>query len=129
MLFRLELDPKFKSVFQHFLIPKFNFNPPGIDSSDNLKFRCESLRQTENTEGFADDTSFAGELTSDNVKYISTILDEFAQFSGLRCNFDKTLLIPVGAEPASFDHGRFTVATEFTLLGMKIDSKLENFLK
>ena len=128
MLFRLELDPKFKSVFQHFLIPKFNFNPPGIDSSDNLKFRCESLRQTENTEGFADDTSFVGELTSDNVKYISTILDEFAHFSGLRCNFDKTLLIPVGAEPAIFDHGRFTVATEFTLLGMKIDSKLEKIL-
>ena len=41
MLFRLELDPKFKSVFQHFLIPKFNFNLLGIDSSENLKFRCD----------------------------------------------------------------------------------------
>ena len=59
---------------------------------------------------------------------IGTILDKFAQFSGLRCNFEKSLLIPVGTEPASFDPGRFTVATEFTLLGMEIDNKLEKKL-
>ena len=45
-------------------------------------------------------------------------------FSGLHCNFDKTLLVPVGKNPGAFEVGKFKVATQFTLLGMKIDSKL-----
>ena len=127
MLFRLELDPKLASVFQHFLVPKWHFEPPGINCSENEKFRDESYRETENVEGFADDTTFLGALTSENVDHISNILNEFSAFSGLHCNFEKTLLIPVGkiAAPGSFDPGRFTVSENFRLLGMDIDQNLE----
>ena len=130
MLFRLELDPKIKSVYQHFLLPKWNFDPPGINKIENSKFLCESYRQTGNAEGFADDTTSVGELSSDNINLIKQILDEFSIFSGLKCNYDKTILVPVGenAEPYNFDPGKFTVAGEFTLLGMKIDNKLEKLL-
>ena len=62
MLFQLELDPKFKSVFQHFQVPKWNFEPPGLNKFENSKFRHESNRETENVEGFADDTTTVGEL-------------------------------------------------------------------
>ena len=124
MLFRLELDPKIKNVYQHFLIPKWQFDPPGINKPENAKFIHESNRQTGNTEGFADDTTTLGSLTTGNVTYIGKILEEFAVFSGLHCNFDKTLLVPVGKNPGAFEAGKFKVATQFTLLGMKIDSKL-----
>ena len=96
MLFRLELDPRIKSVFQHFLVPKWNFDPPGINKIENRKFRYESNRQTENTEGFADDTTTLGKLSTENISFIGEILEEFASFSGLRCNYEKTLLVPVG---------------------------------
>ena len=126
MLFRLELDPKLQSVFQHFLIPKWKFDPPGINQAENEKFSVESNRETGNTEGFADDTTALGKLTTENVSYISTILDDFSLFSGLKCNYDKTILMPVGkiVEPDSFNPGKFTVSNKITLLGMTIDAEL-----
>ena len=127
MLFCLELDPKIQLVFQHFLVPRLIFDPPGFEKVENSKFRCESKRETGNTEGFADDTTQLGKLTFENISYIGEILDDFAIFSGLKCNFDKTLLVPVGktGDPSSFSPGKFTIANQFTLLGMDIDNKLE----
>ena len=67
-----------------------------------------------------------GKLTTENVSYISTILDDFSLFSGLKCNYDKTILLPVGkiVEPDSFNPGKFTVSNKITLLGMTIDAEL-----
>ena len=126
MLFKLELDSNLKSVFQHFLIPRWQFQPPGINNPGNAKFVCESDRQTGKVEGLADDTTALGKMSSENVAYLGKVLDDFAIISRLRCNFDKTLLVPVGKKPppGAIVPGKFTISTQFTLLGMKIDSNL-----
>ena len=69
MLLKLELDSNFKSIFQHFLIPRWQFQPPGINNPGNAKFVCESDRQTGKVEGFADDTTALGKMSSENIAY------------------------------------------------------------
>ena len=130
MLFRLELDPKIASVYQHFLVPRPVFEPPNTNSHYNLKFNFESKRETDKGEGFADDTSALTIKSEENLANLSIILDEFADISGLKCNYDKTFIIPVGdlSNLSNFNPGKFKLATSFTLLGMAIDNKLENLL-
>ena len=65
MLLKLELDSNLKSVFQHFLIPRWQFQPPGINNPGNAKFVCESDRQTGKVEGFAEDTTALGKMSSE----------------------------------------------------------------
>jgi hypothetical protein len=63
-------------------------------------------------------------LTYENLLRIKTILEEFGLMSGLVCNVEKTVLLPVGnpviVDPRIADLG-FTVVDKVTILGLVID--------
>ena len=131
MLFRIELDPKVASVFQHFLSPLYPFPLVQNSSRANEKFAFESNRETDKVEGFADDTSTTTECNEETVTSIKNILTDFSVISGLKCNFEKTSVIPVGLNPMVPDwllNCGFRVENEFKLLGMTIDQKAEKLL-
>ena len=96
LLFRIELDPNLKGVFQHFLKPSNPFLLDQNNSAVNKRFVCESERETDKAEGFADDTSALALLSQSNLLWLKNVLVQFSTFSGLRCNFDKSFVIPVG---------------------------------
>ena len=73
-ILRLELDPQFCSVFQHFLKPSYPFPLPFIHSQGNKKFKFESARETDKIEGFADDTTALGLRSKDNIQLVKNIL-------------------------------------------------------
>ena len=127
-IFRLELDPNFKSVFQHFLKPNFPFPVLNNDNPSNAKFVNESARETDKVEGFDDDTTGLGERSKDNVLHIKNILEEFSVFSGLKCNFSKTSNMPIGPNKYmdNDESCGLNVVTSVKLLGMDIDCNLEN---
>ena len=125
-ILRLELDPQFRSVFQHFLKPTFPFPLPYIESKRNEKFKNESARETTKVEGFADDTNGLGVRSKDNILAVKQILIDFSVFSGLHCNFDKTCVMPVGVNKTmdSDESCGLSVKNSITLLGMEIDNEL-----
>ena len=67
VLFRLELDTEIKSVFQHFMKPSNPFPLLQNDSHSNIRFVCESERETDKAEGFAEDTSVLALLSQENL--------------------------------------------------------------
>ncbi len=55
------------------------------------------------------------------------ILDDFGCISGLICNYDKTVIVPVGPNNASKkDIAGFSIASHVKLLGMEIRNTLDN---
>ena len=95
VLFRLELDTEIKSVFQHFMKPSNPFPMLQHESHSSLKFVCESERETDKAEGFADDTSVLALLSQENLVNIKLTLLQFSRISGLKCNFEKSVIIPL----------------------------------
>ena len=97
------------------------------ESHSNLKFVCESERETDKAESFADDTSVLAVLSQDNLVNIKQTLLQFSCISGLKCNFEKSVIIPLNnmRNLGPIDNLDFKVANSFTLLGMEIDSNLE----
>merc|ERR1712002_59874 len=79
------------------------------------------------SEFFADDLSAMVLRTEENLRYFSRILDQFHAVSGLKCNLDKTFVVPVG----NFAKGPMCVdlnlkwVDSFTVLGITIDNKLK----
>jgi hypothetical protein len=84
------------------------------------------------------------ELTEDNLRNLRSILDDFGKISGLKCNYDKTMVMPVGTGhriPNNL-HG-FALTKEIKLLGaditndwrdleknfVKIIEKIENLIR
>ncbi len=59
---------------------------------------------------------------------LRSILDDFAKVSRLKCNFDKTMVMPVGtAFGQIIDTAGFTVTDSITLLGLHINYLAEEF--
>jgi hypothetical protein len=58
--------------------------------------------------------------------YIKTILEEFGNLSGLVCNVEKTVILPIGNN-ANFDDRivtlGFQLADKLTILGLEISNK------
>ncbi len=94
-----------------------------------VEFRNESGRETDKVEGFADDTTGMTLFELESLSALKKILTEFGKFSGLQCNVDKTVLMPVGQliDPSDeiVDLG-FSHVTEIKILGMIIDQNIEN---
>ena len=69
-----------------------------------------------------------GERSKENVSNIKNILEEFSVFSGLKCNFSKTSIMPIGPNKHmdSEESCGLNVVTSIKLLGMDIDCNLEN---
>jgi hypothetical protein len=79
----------------------------------------------------ADDNTTLALLTTNNLRSLRTILDEFGDISGLRCNYDKTCILKVGLDPDPVQaeplnlHG-FVCTDSITLLGMEVKKNLNN---
>jgi hypothetical protein len=73
----------------------------------------------------ADDNTTLALLTTDNLRNLRAVLDDFGDISGLRCNYDKTCILKVGADPDLDLHG-FVVTDSITLLGMEVKNRLNN---
>jgi hypothetical protein len=122
LLFRLELDPAVSSIYNNPLIPR-NLFPVNTDNI-SINFRNESNCETDMTDGLADDTTVCTLMTLESLLGLKRILLEFSDISGLVCNFDKTCILPVGADPdpeINLDEIGFKIVDKLTLLGFEID--------
>jgi hypothetical protein len=54
----------------------------------------ESLGEMNKNESLADDNTTLMVLTEDNLRHLRGILDSFGMISGLKCNYDKTVIMP-----------------------------------
>jgi hypothetical protein len=120
LIFRLELDPLVAKIpRQHLRV---------VNASD--PFRFESNRETANNESLADDNTVLTLLQEESLRTIKNALIEFGDISGLCCNYDKTVILPV-FEPTDHENnfisnlGFRTVAT-VKLLGMDITRNFED---
>jgi hypothetical protein len=75
-------------------------------------------------EGFADDGTVMAKATPEAFLTIRSILDDFENLSGLRCNTNKSALLPIGYDngeiPAFFHNAGFPVTDKLTILGVEI---------
>jgi hypothetical protein len=75
---------------------------------------------------YADDANLLTKLTYDNLVYVKGILEAFGEMSGLICNVEKTMLLPIGADIPVGDRILelgFSVVNEVTILGLKINNR------
>ncbi len=92
-------------MYNHLQVPRTVFgnfqqpHPAIIDATtreNNPCFLSESKCETDKAEGFADDTSVATIFCYESLNALKTILVDFASFSGLRCNMEKTSILQIG---------------------------------
>jgi hypothetical protein len=142
-LFKLELCPEIRSVFVNHLVPRpisfqEELEEEGVPREEFVpedEFSNECNRETDKGEGFADDTSGLSLFELESLKTLKQAMLDFGEFSGLKCNVEKTVLMQIGnIQPPSqeiIDLG-FTFVESIHLLGMEIDRDLlhldNNFL-
>ncbi len=105
LIFKIELCPEVRSIyFSHFIArPDLQRAveflpdppPPHLDHNDP-RFRNKSAFETSKSDGFADDNTTGTIFESESLNALKNILENFATFSGLRCNTDKTVVMQVG---------------------------------
>jgi hypothetical protein len=80
---------------------------------------------TRKVSAFADDASVIVRFTYENLLYIKNVLEEFGNLSGLVCNVEKTVLLPIGDDVIIDDRIAtlgFKLADKLTILGLEINS-------
>ena len=81
---------------------------------------------------YADDTTIIIKRTEANLRNLVKIIQDFAKISGLRANLDKTSVTPLGenfsiaSEDQICRDLKLKWVTEFALLGITFDSRLQN---
>jgi hypothetical protein len=129
LIFRIELDPAVASVWQHFQAPHNRNLPadpvPANQGTEN-QFENESRRETDKNESLADDNTTLTLMANGNLQALRHILDDFADMSGLQCNYDKTCVLPIGPETPGVDLAGFKLTDKIKLLGMEIVPSLDN---
>jgi hypothetical protein len=133
LLLKIELDPGIASVFNHQFLPRFvmDLTPdPRLNGKDlqyNTHLSVESSRNTDKADSFADDNSTATLATLESLGNLKKHVNDFALFSGLNSNAEKTTLMPIGnVEPLPqeiIDLG-FNIVDKVTLLGVTVDNNL-----
>jgi hypothetical protein len=82
-------------------------------------------------EGFADDATVLSHADRDALLAIKEILLSFARISGLKANFDKCILVPLGFDnldlPEFFAESGFTVSNYAKILGCDVYNTQKNF--
>jgi hypothetical protein len=137
LLFKIELCPEIRSVyFSHFIARPFTDraieyipNPAPDPDLNNPKFRNEPAFETSKSDGFADDNTTGTIFEFESLNALKINLDAFASFSGLRCNTEKTVVMPVGHKLPMTNEILslgFNFADSIHILGMDIDSVLSN---
>jgi hypothetical protein len=83
-------------------------------------------------EGFADDTSVLGKAEERALNAIKQDLVIFARISGLKVNFEKCILIPIGFTgnvPEYFAESGFKVANSVRILGFEVYNDVQHMSK
>jgi hypothetical protein len=121
LLFKLELDPTLVGINMNLQIP------PEITLNNSPFFMYESGGETCRNESLADDNTTLLLMTEGNLRALKDILNNFGTISGLICNFDKTVILPIGKTVTQMnDYAGFSVCDSVKLLGMPINNKLDN---
>ena len=89
------------------------------------------VKKEARAEIFADDLSAMVLRTEENLRNFSKILTLFHTVSGLKCNLDKTFVIPVGNFPKENMCPDLNLkwVDSFTVLGITIDNRLQELHK
>jgi exonuclease III len=121
LIYKIELDPVVNGIWKSFTIP------PDFPVEQSPFFMHESLGETAKNESLADDNTTLILLEESNLRSLRLILDDFGKISGLLCNYDKTMVMPIGKNDVpTGDICGFTVSDKIKLLGMEITSALDN---
>jgi hypothetical protein len=124
LIFKLELD---KGVAR---IPRPV--PVGIIPGGGV-YSAESNRETDINESLADDNTVLSVIDRNSLLTIKYILTQFADISGLQCNFDKTTLLPIfpvsDQELEWITEAGFTISPLLKLLGAEITSNYEEITR
>ena len=99
-----------------------------INHTKNIK--GITYAQTESrSETFADDTTIFIERNEHNLRHTTKYITQFHKISGLACNLDKTVVIPIGTNTNINDKLCPDLGMQwndsFTILGFHVDSKLQ----
>jgi hypothetical protein len=90
----------------------------------------ESNNETNKVEGFADDGTVMAKATWEAVEANKEVLDAFATISGLTCNIEKSMIMPIGfrRDPVLnyFVNSRFKVVTSLPILGVDITPNFDD---
>jgi hypothetical protein len=137
LLFKIELCPEIRSVYiNHFISRPYlpvAVHQPEIEplpaDSINPDFRNECGFQTSKSDSFADDNSTGTLLELESLQALKNTLSDFAMISGLKCNTEKTVLMPIGPRVPVSEQIRdlgFCLEEKIHILGMDIDRDLEH---
>jgi hypothetical protein len=120
LIFRMELDPLVAKI------PRQHVR--AVTAPD--PFRFESNRETATNESLADDNTVLTLLQPESLGTIKKILEDFGEISGLCCNYDKTVILPVFApteeERAFIKDLDFRIVDKLKLLGMEITNNFND---
>ncbi len=123
LIFKIELDPAINGIWKNQQIPQ---HIPNVDASNNF-FMYESGWETSKNESLADDNTMLMLLEESNLSALREFLDNFGNMSGLRCNYDKTMVMPIGTSlPVLKNMHGFTLSNKVTLLGLEITITLKH---
>ncbi len=87
----------------------------------------ESMGETCKNESLADDNTTLMLLEEDGLAASRKNLDEFGKISGLLCNFDKTVVMPIGRNTSAPKNlFGFKCENKIKLLGMEVTNMLDN---
>jgi hypothetical protein len=104
-------------------LKNFNENRRGF-------FDYESDRETSKLEGFADDGTVIAQATPEAIIAVKEILSDFEIISGLRCNVDKSVILPVGfgnaLVPEYIMNCGFPVVEKVSILGVDITNNFDD---
>jgi hypothetical protein len=108
LIFKLELDPRIARIPRD--MP--TVLPPQLDLAE---YSAEDNRQTDINESLADDNTVLSVIEENSLLAIKSILENFASFSGLQCNFDKTSILPIN--PITVQEREWITAAGFSITG------------
>jgi hypothetical protein len=98
-----------------------------VEQQDDF-FSTESNRETVNNESLADDNTVLFTLDNNSLICIKQVLADFADISGLECNYDKTALLPIHQltleEQGWINNAGFNTVNKIKLLGADITADL-----
>jgi exonuclease III len=127
LIFKLELSPHILRIPRVPLQVAEPINP----------FLFESNRETDANESLADDNTLLSLVNKDSLSCVKGILHDFYNISGLKCNYEKTMIMPMllitDSDREMLEDLGLKVVSKIKLLGATIYRDLEkiseNFLQ
>jgi Reverse transcriptase (RNA-dependent DNA polymerase) len=118
LILKIEFDPGIKSIYYSAVVPRSAFPVDPANLNPHFRYECNS--ETDKADGFADDVSVGTIMETPSINRLKLILIDFGNISGLKCNVDKTCILPIGTavpdDEIIADTG-FHCVNELTILG------------